>query len=871
MKDNSYRALAQRSLFLALLGAIVTCNEPGGPAVPPPSATPVAALQVSGVTQTLLTSGSATPNQKVYTTASIAPAPNALITVAVLGHNSSSAPPAPTLSGGGMTTWTEVASVTFDNTGSELDRLTVFRAMSATPGTGPLTITFAKTVSNSQWMVSQWDGVDGSGTNGSGAIGQTGSTAGDGVGGLTVGLGAFTDPGNVAYGVFGVASKMAVVSPGNGFAEIGEQPSGESTPADLEAEWAANVPTVEASWSGENGGAIGIEIKSGQSGGGTGGGGTGTVSGTVTTTQGAGLSGVIVEVNPGGQSAVTGSDGTYSFANVPVGATTVTVTGFPAQCGQPQPSSEQVDVTDGGTATANFTLDCSSPPPPRPTGAITHTLLTAGSATPNQRVYTTASFTPAPNTLITVAVLGHNSSSAPPAPTVSGGGMTTWTEVTSVTFDNTGSPLDRLTVFRAMSAMPGSGPLTITFAKTVSDCQWIVSQWSGVDQSGTNGSGAIGQMGSTTGDGVSGLTVDLGVFSDPGSVAYGVFGVASKTADVTPGNGFEEISEQPSGESTPADLEAQWATGTGAVSGAWAPTNAASVGIEIKAIALGTGSISGTVTNSLWGGSSFVTVEATPNGKTGLTGSDGSYTITGVPVGVSTVAITGYPAACSNPEPSSTVVTVTAGGLSVVDFTISCLYDLVVNPYSLVLAVGDSDLLGILSAYGPPPLPSVTWSSSDASVLGVNPQAVNGASAAVMVLAVTEGDATVNGDAANAVPTWGTVHVVAPSTEVSAPLQISPPDQSVFTSSPRELSLSWNAVQGAVQYEVEIQACDVWSSPWWTSCESWSRVDVTSETSNTYLVAGFIGAQPGRWRVRAIDSNGGVSGFSQWLNFLWSQ
>jgi len=42
----------------------------------------------SGITQTVLTSGNNTVNQKIYTTASSSPAPNALITVAVLGHNS---------------------------------------------------------------------------------------------------------------------------------------------------------------------------------------------------------------------------------------------------------------------------------------------------------------------------------------------------------------------------------------------------------------------------------------------------------------------------------------------------------------------------------------------------------------------------------------------------------------------------------------------------------------------------------------------------------------------------------------------------------------------------------------------------------------
>ena len=572
--NNTTATWARGSLGLAFLVTLVTCGEPGAPTITRVAAPAASALLTGTITQTLMTSSHDVVNQKVYTTVSIAPTPNTLITVAVLGHNSTSAPASPMLSGGGMTTWTEVASVTFDNAGSPHKRLTVFRAMSATPGGGPLTITFSKTMSDCQWIVSQWSGVDQNGTNGSGAIGQTGSNVGDGVTGLTVGLGAFSNSGNVAYGVFGVASKTASVTPGNGFTEISEEPSGESTPADLEAELGTSTPSIVATWGSANGGGVGIEIRAG---GGSGGGGTGTVSGTVTS-QGLGVGGVIVRVDPGGQTATTAGDGGYKINGVPVGPSSAAITGFPAQCSQPQPSSISVDVTDGGTVTADFTITC----PSSQSGSITEALLTSGHDAANQKVYTTTSIAPTPNTLITVAVLGHNSTSAPASPTLSGGGMTTWTEVASVAFDNAGSPHKRLTVFRAMSATPGAGPLTITFSKTMSDCQWIVSQWSGVDQNGTNGSGAIGQTGSNVGDGVTGLTVGLGAFSNSGNVAYGVFGVASKTASVSPGSGFAEISEEPSGESTPADLEAEWATDMSAINSSWNGANGAGLGIELR-------------------------------------------------------------------------------------------------------------------------------------------------------------------------------------------------------------------------------------------------------------------------------------------------
>jgi WD40 repeat protein len=138
--------------------------------------------------------------------------------------------------------------------------------MSPSPGSGPLTITFSKTVSHCQWIVSQWDGVDPSGVNGAGAIVQTGSSRADAVTGLAVTLGALGDANNVAYGVFGVRQKVLAVTPGTGFTEIAEQPSAESPLSDLEAEWATNDNTIDASWANLSAGALGVEIKAGNRG-----------------------------------------------------------------------------------------------------------------------------------------------------------------------------------------------------------------------------------------------------------------------------------------------------------------------------------------------------------------------------------------------------------------------------------------------------------------------------------------------------------------------------------------------------------------------------------------------------------------------------
>jgi hypothetical protein len=213
---------------------------------------------------------------------------------------------------------------------------------------------------------------------------------------------------------------------------------------------------------------------------------------------------------------------------------------------------------------------------------ITHTLLTAGNSKVNQTVCTTASIAPVPNALVTVAVLGHNTGSAAPSPKVTGGGMAAWSQVKTIALDNATTPHKRLSVFRALSASPGSGPLKLTFTTVQANCQWIVEQWQGVVTTGTNGSGAVAQSGTVRGDNVTSRTVTLAAFGDPGNVAYGAFAVARSTADITPGAGFTETAEQPSGETPLSDLQTEWSVGDNTINATWPRANGGGAGLEIR-------------------------------------------------------------------------------------------------------------------------------------------------------------------------------------------------------------------------------------------------------------------------------------------------
>ncbi len=841
---------------------------------------------VGTITHALLTAGSHATNLNNYTTASISPAPNALITVAVRNHRTPAAN-SPSLSGGGMTSWTQVASVDYDPVSGSLGRLSVFRALSATPGSGPITITFVGSVSNVDWIVSQWTGVDQSGVNGAGAIGQTGSARGDAVSALSVPLAAFANANNVAYGAVGARLNAPAITPGSGFTEIAEVTPSENTL--LEAQWATNLNTIQASLTtAKNAALLGIEIRAGA------GGpppvsasqstvaaaptqimaGSGTSTITVTAKDGSGnpISGAsVVLAATGGSNNLTQPSGTTNGSGqttgtlsstlaqdkvvsatingvainqtatitvTPAAAATLAFTTQPSNTGANAPITPAVvvEIRDqhgnrvnssanvvmaigtnpafgtlsgtltqaavGGVATfsnlainnagTGYTLVASSsdvpnaassafditPPTPsaslstvsaNPTsftagggatitvtvkdglgnamsgvtatlsstvggdvitqpasptdvggvttgtvsstsagprtitavaggvtlnqqpsvtvtagapsagtstvgasptsitagsgsstitvtvrdqhgnltsgstvvlaasgtgntltqpagptnssgvatgtfgstvaetktisataggmaitqiatvtvtpagsGTITHTLLTSGTNAVNQKIYTTAGIAPGPNALVTIAVLSHRSSGAI-SPTISGGGMSAWTQVASVDFDTLGFPLRRLTIFRALSASPGSGPITVSFSANVSNCQWIISQWDGVETGGVNGAGAIVQSGLNRANAGSGLTVTLGAFGNANNAAYGVFGVNKNVPAITPGAGFTKIDEQPSGENTPGDLLAEWAVNRSAINATWTNLRGGALGVEIKA------------------------------------------------------------------------------------------------------------------------------------------------------------------------------------------------------------------------------------------------------------------------------------------------
>lgn len=89
---------------------------------------------------------------------------------------------------------------------------------------------------------------------------------------------------------------------------------------------------------------------------------TGTIAGTVTDTSAQPISGANVATSPGGYSGTTNGSGQYTITNVPIGSYGVTA----SKSGYSSDTENGVNVSDGQTATVNFTLEAGAA-----TGSIT--------------------------------------------------------------------------------------------------------------------------------------------------------------------------------------------------------------------------------------------------------------------------------------------------------------------------------------------------------------------------------------------------------------------------------------------------------------------------------------------------------------------
>lgn len=203
----------------------------------------------------------ATADAASYNTAAVTPAANALLLL-VVGNSKAATPDIPTVSGAGLT-WVQVATVTFSTAGSPTRRLTLFRAMGATPATGALTISFGGvTQTGCFWVLDQATGMSTGGTNGSAAVVQsiTGTQASGVSTSFGLALAAFANTANSTYAAFAVATNNTFTEK-SGYTELAD--NGNADVGRLQTEWIVSSDTAPRSTqaaTSRNWGGIAIEL-----------------------------------------------------------------------------------------------------------------------------------------------------------------------------------------------------------------------------------------------------------------------------------------------------------------------------------------------------------------------------------------------------------------------------------------------------------------------------------------------------------------------------------------------------------------------------------------------------------------------------------
>lgn len=189
-----------------------------------------------------------------FTSSSISPGANRLVIATVWQIVASGTPNNCTLSGASMT-WTEVATVLSSDS---KQRITIFRALSSSPGSGAITSNNGGQTTSWQFSINEFQNVVTTGTNGADAVVQSASNTFSGTNtGVTVTLSAFGSGSNATFG-FVAGSAQPGITVGSGFTELSQVVS------ESQAQWKNSADTsVDWSWvsTANVGIAVALEIK----------------------------------------------------------------------------------------------------------------------------------------------------------------------------------------------------------------------------------------------------------------------------------------------------------------------------------------------------------------------------------------------------------------------------------------------------------------------------------------------------------------------------------------------------------------------------------------------------------------------------------
>ncbi len=154
-----------------------------------------------------------------------------------------------------------------------------------------------------------------------------------------------------------------------------------------------------------------------------------------------------------------------------------------------------------------------------------------------------------------------------------------------------------------------------------------------------------------------------------------------------------------------------------------------------------------------------------------------------------------------------------------------------------------------------------------------NANATATAQANASATAQANATATANAGSANTTATaiagstaTATSATATASAALPAPTQISPANGTVFTNYPRTTTLQWSSVPGAASYSIEVDYYNNGN----TTCTGGTPWKTATGITGTSYTFNFVGAQPGCWRVWAVNGNSQPGQKSNWSEFSYT-
>ena len=123
-------------------------------------------------------------------------------------------------------------------------------------------------------------------------------------------------------------------------------------------------------------------------------------------------------------------------------------------------------------------------------------------------------------------------------------------------------------------------------------------------------------------------------------------------------------------------------------------------------------------------------------------------------------------------------------------------------------------------------------------------------------------------------PTHVVTRIAAAQSTLQAPRLKSPPSEIEFEHTPRELQLVWGTVSGAASYTLDLDCKGCCAPRYDVYCgdeEGGKPLLTIPALTQPEFFTTFIGAHPGRWRVRAIGKDGKPGPWSGWSTFAFTK